>query len=65
MCNCGLLKVLRELTDDGAIILLPVGSDEFLKHIVDECIYTNREYDISELRKLYGEMFQKEEWIKA
>lgn len=64
MCNCGLLKVLRELTDDGAIVLLPVGSDEFLKHIVDECIYTNREYDISGLRELYGEMFQKEEWIK-
>lgn len=65
MCNCGLLKVLRELTDDGAIVLLPAGLDEFLKHIVDECIYTNREYDISELRELYGEMFQKEEWIKA
>jgi len=46
------------------IVLLPAGSDEFLKHIVDECIYTNREYDISGLRKLYAEMFQKEEWIK-
>lgn len=64
MCNSGLLKVLRELTDDGAIVLLPAGSDEFLRYIVDECIYTNREYDISGLRKLYGEMFQKEEWIK-
>lgn len=64
MCNNGLLKVLRELTDDGAIVLLPVGSDEFLKHIVDECIYTNREYDISEIRKFYEERFHKGEWIK-
>ena len=31
MCQSGLLKVLKELTADGAIVLLPAGSDEFLK----------------------------------
>lgn len=64
MCHSGLLKVLKELTADGAIVLLPAGSDEFLRHIVDECIYTNREYDISELQKFYSERFDKGEWFK-
>ena len=64
MCNSCLLKVLRELTDDGAIVLLPAGSDEFLTHIVDECIYINPEYDTLELQKFYAEMFEREEWIK-
>ena len=64
MCQSGLLKVLKELTADGAIVLLPAGSDEFLKHIVDECIYTNREYDILELQKFYDERFNKKDWIK-
>ena len=64
MCQSGLLKVVRELTADGAIVLLPAGSDEFLRHIVDECIYIKREYDISELQKFYAERFNKEEWIK-
>jgi len=57
MCLSGLLKVLKTLTADGAIVLLPAGSDEFLKHIADECIYTNHEYDIENLRKLYSEEF--------
>lgn len=64
MCQSGLLKVLKELTADGAIVLLPAGSDEFLIHIVDECIYTNREYDISLLQKFYAEKFDREEWVK-
>ena len=64
MCLSGLLKVLKELAADGAIVLLPAGSDEFLKHIVDECIYTNREYDIDEMKKRYDEVFDKGEWIK-
>ena len=64
MCQSGLLKILKELTSDGAIVLLPAGSDEFLKHIVDECIYTNHEYDIGELQKLYAEKFDGEEWFK-
>lgn len=64
MCHSGLLKVLKELTADGAIVLLPAGSDKFLKHIVDECIYTDREYDISELEKFYSERFGKNDWIK-
>ena len=63
MCQCGLLKVLKELTYDGAIVLLPAGSDEFLKHIVDECIYTNNKYDIGYLKKMYAEMFDGEKWI--
>lgn len=64
MCQSGLLKVLRELTADGAIVFLTAGSDEFLKHIVDECIYTNREYDVLELKKRNEELFGKNDWIK-
>ena len=34
------------------------------EHIVDECIYTNHEYDIAGLQKLYAEKFDGEEWFK-
>ena len=54
MCQSSLLKPLRELTDSGAVILLPAGSDEFLKHIADEVIYLNRQYDIKRLKKFYS-----------
>lgn len=64
MCQSGLLKALRELTSYGAIVLLVAGSDEFLKHIVDDCIYTDYKYDILELQRLYSKLFDKEEWIK-
>ncbi len=64
MCQSGLLKVLKELAASGAIVLLPAGSDEFLKHIVDECVYTNREYDIGELQKVYAERFDGEKWFR-
>lgn len=64
MCQSGLLKVLRELTAGGAIVLLPAGSDEFLKYIVDECVYTNREYDIGKLQKRYAEKFAGEKWFR-
>ena len=64
MCQSGLLKALKELTSAGAIVLLPVGSDEVMKYIADECIYLKQEYDIPELKKLYSELFDKAEWIK-
>lgn len=64
MCQSGLLKVLKELAASEAIVLLPAGSDEFLKHIVDECVYTNRKYDIRELQKVYAEKFDGEKWFK-
>lgn len=64
MCCSGLLKVLKELVAEGAIVLLPAGTDEFLKYFVDECIYTNPEYDIGELRKLYAEKLDGEKWFK-
>ena len=64
MCRSGLLKVLKELAADGAIVLLPSGSDDFLKHIVDECIYTKHEYCIEELQKFYAENFSGENWFK-
>ena len=64
MCYSWLLKVLRELTADGAIILLPVGSDEFLKHIVNEFIKKNDKYDIEKIEKLYSEMLDGEKWFK-
>lgn len=49
MAQQELIKVLRNLTDAGAMVLLPAGSDVFLKHMVDECIYLNREYDLERL----------------
>ncbi|MBE6876913.1 MAG: hypothetical protein E7496_09395 [Ruminococcus sp.] len=54
MCQSSLLKPLRELTASGAVVLLPVGSDEFLKHIVDKVIYLNRQYDIAQLKQFYS-----------
>ncbi len=54
MCQSSLLKPLRELTSAGALVLLPVGSDEFLKHIADEVIYLNRQYDIAQLKQFYS-----------
>lgn len=54
MSQTGLIKVLRNLTDSGAIVLLPACSDVVLKHIVDECVYLNRAYDIDSLRQLYS-----------
>lgn len=65
MCQSGLLKVLRELTQKGAVVLLPVGSDEFVKHIVDECIYINPEYDIISLKSQYKEFVGTNDWIKV
>lgn len=47
------VKVLRNLTGAGAIIFLPADSDVFLKYIVDECVYLNREYDVEGLKLLY------------
>lgn len=66
MCQSGLLKALRELTDNGAVVLLPCGSDDFLKHIVDECIYLDRERDcyIEELQNRYQEIFGHGEWFQ-
>lgn len=44
MNNSNLFKVLRFLADNGAIVVLPVGSDAFIKNVVDECIYLDPEY---------------------
>ena len=44
MSHCGLFEVLRKLADEGAVIVLPVGSDRFIKNFVDECIYLDRVY---------------------
>lgn len=63
----GLIKALRNLTDAGALVLLPGGLDRVLKHIVDECVYLdeNREYDIDYLRQYYLEHGWGEgNWIK-
>lgn len=64
MLQNGLLKALRNLRDDGAIVLLTAGSDVVLKHIVDECIYLDREYDFENLKKVYLEEFGENNWIK-
>lgn len=39
-----LFKILSFLADNGAIVVLPVGSDAFIKNVVDECIYLDPEY---------------------
>lgn len=52
MCQSSLLKALRELTDCGAVVFLPTGSDEFIKYIADEVIYLDRKYDIEQLQLL-------------
>lgn len=51
MCQSSLLKALRELTDSNSIVLLPTGSDAVIKHIADEVIYVDPEYDIDGSRK--------------
>ena len=64
MCQSGLLKALRELTDAGAIVLLPVGSDEFIKYIADLCIYIQTpHYDIESLRQKYNGLINAGDWI--
>lgn len=62
MCQSCLLKAFRELTNSGALVILPVGSDEFIKHIADEVIYLNRNYYIDDLRQFYDKQFG-ENWI--
>jgi hypothetical protein len=49
MCQSGLLKVLDELKKYSALIVLPAGSDKFMKHIADEIIYIDPDYDIKGL----------------
>lgn len=64
MCQSGLLKALKELTNSGAVVLLPVGSDNFIKHIADICIDLNfsHQYDIKRLKQLY-QNYTKDNWI--
>lgn len=63
MCCSSLLKALRELTDSGALVVLPAGSDAFLKHIADEIVYLDREFDVEEMKAFYSEQWGKE-WVK-
>lgn len=63
MCQSALLKALKELTTSGAIVLLAVGSDDFIKHIADECIYIKQEYDVEKLKERYQELFGTGEWF--
>lgn len=63
MCQSGLLKVLRELTNSGAVVILPAGTDDFIKHIADKCIYVNHTYNIDILREQYRELFNNYDWI--
>lgn len=64
MCCSGLMKALRELTDSGALVLLPVGSDRFMKHMGDTCVYLDNEYEINRLRQYYVEVFGEGEFIR-
>ena len=64
MCGSSLLKCLRELTDNGALIVLPSSNDTFIKHIVDEVIYLDRDYDIDALQSFYSKQWNAANWIK-
>lgn len=66
MCQSGLLKALKELADSGAVVLLPCGSDSFLRHIVDECVYLDQTHDcyMEELQDRYQELFGHGDWIR-
>ena len=63
MCSSSLLIALRALTSSGALVILPTGSDDFIKHIADEVVYLNRDYDIESLKDFYSEQ-SGENWIK-
>lgn len=62
MCQSSLLKALRELTKSGALVILPAGSDEFIKHIADKVIYLDKSYDIDALSLFYNKQYG-ETWI--
>lgn len=57
MCQSGLLKALRELTKYGALVILPAGSDDFIKHIADEVIYIDPKYDIDNICQFYYQQY--------
>ena len=63
MCGSSLLKCLRELTDNGALVVLPSGSDTFIRHIADKVIYLDRNYDIDSLQSFYSKQWNTD-WIK-
>lgn len=66
MCQSGLLKALKELAASGGLVLLPCGSDSFLKHIVDECVYLDQAQAcyMEELRSRYQEILGHGDWIR-
>lgn len=45
MYNSNMFNALKYLSDKGAIVILPVGSDTFIKMVVDECIYLDPVYE--------------------
>lgn len=63
MCQSSLLKPLRELTAYGAVVILPTGSDEFIKHIADEVIYLNPKFDVNTLKQFYSAQYYNDSWI--
>lgn len=63
MCQSSLLKGLRALTDSGALVVLPSGSDKFIRHIVDEVVYLDKDYDIETLQSFYSKNWSAD-WIK-
>lgn len=63
MYQSSLLKALRELTKFGALVILPTGSDEFIKHIADEIIYINPKYDEDAMQHFYSQRYDNK-WFK-
>ena len=44
-CRQGLVQALRQLTDSGAVVVLPTGSDTFLRQIADEVVYLDPSFE--------------------
>lgn len=62
MCQSGLVNALRELSNTRVIVLLPAGSDEFVKYTVNKCINIEPwNYDIDDLRYKYKELFNRDD----
>ena len=49
MLRSGLLKVLREIADAGALVILPVGSEAVMRYAADVILDLNPHFDVDSL----------------
>lgn len=63
------LVALKELTDSGAVVLLPAGSDIVVKHFADEVIYLRQStdienFDINQILAAYSKVTDRKDIFK-